>query len=75
MFSEIFSSYKQYELKISENTEIEYGFQCKALFHLSSNLHTSFLSAFKKQETTYKAESQTSSNYIISSQSYHQKTT
>ena len=35
-----------YGLKISESTEIEHVFQSKAFFHLSSNLHTSCLSAF-----------------------------
>ena len=36
-----------YGLKILENIEIEHVFQSKALFHLSSNLRTSCLSAFK----------------------------
>ena len=36
-----------YGLKISEKIEIEHVFQSKAFFHLSSNLHTSCLSAFK----------------------------
>ena len=36
-----------YGLKISENIEIWHFFQSRTFFHLSSNLHTSFLSAFK----------------------------
>ena len=36
-----------YELKISENIEIGHFFQSRTFFHLSSNLHTSCLSAFK----------------------------
>ena len=36
-----------YGLKISENIEIGHFFQSRAFFHLSSNLHTSCLSAFK----------------------------
>ena len=36
-----------YGLKILENNDIEHAFQSKAFFHLSSNLHTSCLSAFK----------------------------
>ena len=36
-----------YGLRISQNIEIEHVFQSKTLFHLSSNLHTSFLSVFK----------------------------
>ena len=40
-----------YGLKISENIEIGHFFQSRAFFHLSSNLHTSWLSAFK--EITY----------------------
>ena len=39
-----------YELKISENIDIEHVFQSKPFFHLSSNLHTSFLSVFSKDE-------------------------
>ena len=35
-----------YGLKISENIEIGHFFQSRAFFHLSSNLHTSCLSAF-----------------------------
>ena len=35
-----------YGLKLSENIEIEHVFLSKAFFHLSSNLHTSCLSAF-----------------------------
>ena len=35
-----------YGLKISEKIDIEHVFQSKAFFHLSSNLHTSCLSAF-----------------------------
>ena len=37
-----------YWLKISENIEIGHFFQSKTFFHLSSNLHTSCLSVFKK---------------------------
>ena len=40
-----------YGLKISKNIEIGHFFQSRAFFHLSSNLHTSCLSAFK--EITY----------------------
>ena len=36
-----------YGLKISENIEIGHFFQSRTFFHLSSNLHTSCLSAFK----------------------------
>ena len=36
-----------YELKISENIEIGHFFQSRTFFYLSSNLHTSCLSAFK----------------------------
>ena len=36
-----------YELKISENIEIEHVFQSKAFFHLSGNLHTSCFTTFK----------------------------
>ena len=36
-----------YGLKFSENIEIVYFFLSRALFHLSSNLHTSCFSAFK----------------------------
>ena len=39
-----------YELKISENIDIEHVFQSKPFFHLSSNLHTSFLSVFSKDK-------------------------
>ena len=35
-----------YGLEISENIEIGHVFQSRAFFHLSSNLHTSCLSAF-----------------------------
>ena len=37
-----------YGLKISENIDIEHVFQSKAFFCLSSNLHTSCLSAFNR---------------------------
>ena len=37
-----------YGLKISENIEIGHFFQSRTFFHLSSNLHTSCLSAFNK---------------------------
>ena len=37
-----------YGLKISANIEIGHSFQSRTLFHLSSNLHTSCLSAFKQ---------------------------
>ena len=36
-------------LKLLEDIEIEYVFQSKAFFHLSNNLHASYLSAFKVQ--------------------------
>ena len=36
-----------YELEISENIEIGHFFQSRTFFYLSSNLHTSCLSAFK----------------------------
>ena len=36
-----------YGLEFSENIQIEHVFQSKAFFHLNSNLHTSWLSAFK----------------------------
>ena len=36
-----------YGLKISENIEIGHFFQSRTFFYLSSNLHTSCLSAFK----------------------------
>ena len=36
-----------YGLKISENIEIGHFFQSRAFLHLSSNLHTSCLNAFK----------------------------
>ena len=38
-------------LTISENIEIEHAFQSKAIFHLSSNFHTSCLNAFKLMES------------------------
>ena len=38
-----------YGLKISENIEIGHFFQSRTFLHLSSNLHTSCLSAFKKE--------------------------
>ena len=41
-----------YGLKISENIEIEHVFQSKTFFHLSSNLHTSYLSTFNSKRET-----------------------
>ena len=37
-----------YGLKILENIEIDYFFQSRAFFHLYSNPHTSYFSAFKE---------------------------
>ena len=42
-----------YELKLSKNIEIEHVFQSKTFSHLSSNLHTSCLSAFKVVSNNY----------------------
>ena len=36
-----------YALKISENIEMEHVFQSKTFFHVTSNLYTSCISAFK----------------------------
>ena len=40
-----------YGLKISGNIEMEHCFQFKAFFHLSSNLHTCCLIAFKEKKS------------------------
>ena len=42
-----------YWLKVSENIEIQHAFQSKTFFHLSSNLHTSCLSAFNVRHSHY----------------------